>query len=239
MPELVFDEAALQEVRELRLLIDQCDAWLFEVVQPYMGQRILEIGCGLGNLLRLLTDRELVFGTDISQDSIDYVRQEYGRYPNIKAAVLDVSDVAFPQSLPERFDTVVSLNVFEHIQYDTQALSNVFKVLDPGGKLILIVPAHPWLYGPMDRSIGHYRRYTIDDLAMKLKLVGFSICSQRYINPIGAIGWLVNGRVLRRQTPPAAQLTTFNKIMPLVSALDRYVKVPFGLSVVSISERPL
>ena len=233
-----YDEAALQKVRELRLLIDRCDAWLFDLIQPFLGQRILEIGCGLGNLLKLLTDRALVFGTDISEESVTYVKHELGQRSNIDAAVLDVTDPSFLQLRSFRFDTVVSLNVFEHIEDDTLALKHVFEVLAPGGKLVLIVPAHQWLYGPMDSSIGHYRRYTVDKLAAKLQRTGFRVCSQRYVNPIGAFGWFVNGRILRRTIPPVAQLNTFNKIMPLISTIDRYVDSPFGLSVVSVSERP-
>ena len=233
-----YDEAALQKVRELRLLIDRCDAWLFDLIQPFLGQRILEIGCGLGNLLKLLTDRALVFGTDISEESVTYVKHELGQRSNIDAAVLDVTDPSFLQLRSFRFDTVVSLNVFEHIEDDTLALKHVFEVLAPGGKLVLIVPAHQWLYGPMDSSIGHYRRYTVDKLAAKLQRTGFRVCSQRYVNPIGAFGWFVNGRILRRTIPPVAQLSTFNKIMPLISTIDRYVDSPFGLSVVSVSERP-
>jgi SAM-dependent methyltransferase len=236
---MLYDEAALQKVRELRLLIDRCDAWLFELIQPFMGQRILEIGCGLGNLLRLLADRTLVFGTDISQESVDYVKHELGQNDNINAAVLDVTDPSFLQLKSFRFDTVVSLNVFEHIKDDTLALEHVFEVLAPGGKLVLIVPAHQWLYGPMDSSIGHYRRYTVDDLGAKLRRTGFRVCSQRYVNPIGALGWFVNGRILRRRTPPVAQLNTFNKIMPLISTIDRNFDLSFGLSVVSVSERPI
>lgn len=232
-----YDEEALQQVRETRLLIDRCDAWLFETVEPLLGQRILEIGCGLGNLTKHLLDRELVVGVDVDQGSVDHVETEFGMRDNIKAFRYDASDPAILELKSFQFDTAVSLNVFEHIENDVAALQNVHDLLEPGGRLVLIVPAHMFLYGTMDSSIGHYRRYEIEELTRKLASVGLTVEQQDYINPIGALGWLVNGRLLRREVPPVGQLKLFNRIMPLVNATERVIKVPFGLSVLSVSRR--
>ena len=72
-----YSEVALQQVHERRLLIDQVDLWLYEEVVPYLGKRILEIGCGLGNLARYLTDRELYVGTDLSSESVAAVVEDF------------------------------------------------------------------------------------------------------------------------------------------------------------------
>lgn len=232
-----FDEAALQEVRERRLLINQYDAWLFEPIEPFIGQRVLEVGCGLGNLIHHLLDRELVVGIDISEESVEHINKTYGHHRNVHAVTCDVTGPDLVNLKRYRFDTAVSLNVLEHIEDDVFALEQIFEVLVPGGRLVLIVPAHMGLYGTMDRSIGHFRRYTCQDLAAKLHQAGFEITRQKYINPIGALGWFVNGRILRRKVPPIAQLKLFDRVMPLVIALASRLEMPLGLSLLSISER--
>jgi len=231
------NESLLQEVRERRLLIHRCDAWLFELVEPFIGQRVLEVGCGLGNLTRHLLDRELVVAIDVSEASVAHVNVAYAHYPNVHAVICDVTDVAFLSLKRYLFDTAVSLNVFEHIEDDGLALQRICEVLVPTGQLILIVPAHAYLYGDMDRSIGHLRRYTRKELALKLRQSGFKVCTQRYVNAVGALGWFINGRVLRCQVPPVVQLKLFNRLMPLVMALESRLEVPFGLSLLSVSER--
>lgn len=232
-----YDEAALQKVRETRLLIDKCDAWLYESIEPYIGRRVLEIGCGLGNLTKHLLDRDLVVGVDVDQGSVNYVLQTYGASENVEAHTYDASDPAILSLKPGQFDTVVSLNVFEHIEDDLTALNNVRELLMPGGLFVLIVPAHMFLYGTMDSSIGHYRRYDVRSMTEKLNAVGLQPIELRYLNPLGAMGWLVNGRVLKRKVPPIGQLKTFNRIMPLVIMAERLIEWPFGLSLLSVSKR--
>lgn len=232
-----FDEAALQEVRETRLLINKCDAWLFDTIRPFLGQRILELGCGLGNLIQHLLDRDLIVGIDVDQNSVDYVNATYSQKGSVSAFKYDASASNLLELKRHNFDTVVSLNVLEHIEDDWTTFQHIHDVLSPGGRLVLIVPAHMFLYGDMDRSIGHYRRYTLLDLQTKLKAAGLRVEQQRYINPIGALGWFVNGRLLRRKVPPVGQLKLFNTLMPLVIAAEQIARVPFGLSVLSVSVR--
>lgn len=231
------DESALQKVRERRLLIDQCDTWLLGLIEPFIGQRVLEVGCGLGNLTRHLLDRELVVGIDISETSVAHVNLTYGHYPNVRAVMCDVSAPTLLNLKSCQFDTAVSLNVLEHLEDDVLALERISEVLVPGGQLILIVPAHACLYGTMDRAIGHFRRYNRQELAFKLHQAGFKVRTQRYINAIGALGWLVNGRILHREIPPVTQLKLFNRLMPLVVAFERRFDTSFGLSLLSVSER--
>ncbi len=231
------DAIALQKVRESRLLIDQCDNWLFDHIEPFIGQRVLEVGCGLGNLTMHLLNCELVVGIDISPSSVDYVNSVYAHNSNVQAVQCDVTNPDLLGLKSYHFDTVISLNVLEHIEDDVLALRNMYQLLTPKGRLILIVPAHPYLYGSMDRAIGHYRRYTSHELKQKLSDVGFEVFVQKYLNPIGALGWFVNGRFLHRTVPPDAQLKIFNRLMPFIVALERWIKTPFGLSLLSISRR--
>lgn len=233
-----FDQGALQAVREGRLLIDRYDAWLFEEFKPYLGRRIFEIGCGLGNLTGHFLDSDLVVGIDTSDDSVADVKRRFAGHPNVQAFSLSITDPQVLGLMDMRFDTAVSLNVFEHIDDDELALHHTCKLLQPGvGTLILIVPAHSWLYGTMDSSIGHYRRYTKSTLGRKLEQSGFRVVHQKYINVLGALGWFVNGRILKRTVPPTGQLKTFNMLVPSLQRVETLLPPPFGISLLAVAKK--
>lgn len=231
------DDSALQQVREDRFLIDAYDAWLLEEISPYLGKRILEIGCGLGNLIRYLKDKEFVLGIDTSLESIVNLRSQYKGSPNLSFEHADITESKILQYDKYRFDTVVSLNTLEHISNDELALKHSLRLLLPKGYLILIVPAHQWLYGTMDASIGHYRRYSKKDLLSKLTALGFKVKMQKYINAAGAVGWFINGRIIRQRVPPQNQLKIMNLVVPSLKRLERSINMPIGISIITIAER--
>lgn len=232
-----YDVAALNTVRETRLLIDRYDAWLFDEFRRYVGQRVLEIGCGLGNLLQHFADRDLVVGIEPEADVVQKASQRLTNFPNIHVFDQSITEASALSLSHYKFDTAVTLNVFEHIEDDMLALRHVHELLQPDGVFIIMVPAHQWLYGTMDRSIGHYRRYTKETLRTKLSEVGFQVISQKYINTVGALGWWFNGRVLRRPVPPAGQLQVFNPIVPIIRAVETSIPPPFGMTVMTIARR--
>lgn len=232
-----YSEAALQKVREDRLLIDAVDQWLYEEIAPYLGQRIIEIGCGLGNFARHLTDREFYLGTETSAESIAHVQQAFARHSNMHFAVADVTAPGFADLADYRVDTVFSLNVFEHIEDDGLAVRNAAQVLQPGGHLILVVPAHMTLYGSIDQAIGHYRRYDKHRMSVLFQHAGLQVIVQKHINALGALGWWVNSRLRRQTTPPPGQLRLFNAVVPIIKAVERIVPMPFGISLLTIGRR--
>ena len=156
---MTYRNYAMQQVRERRLLINEVDSWIFDEMTPHIGQRILEIGCGLGNFTRLLLDRDLYVGVDISVSSVKYLNEKYKLFPSIHAELISVTDENLANLRHYEFDTVISVNVLEHIEDDLGAVKNIREVME-NGKAILVVPAHKWLYGSMDKHIGHYRRYS-------------------------------------------------------------------------------
>jgi SAM-dependent methyltransferase len=227
----------LEEVRRRRLIIDRLDAWLYAEITPYLGQRVLEVGSGHGNLIRHLLDRDLVVATDIDPGSVDLIRRRFARYASVHARLYDVCEPHEEDMREFRLDTVVSLNVLEHLGDDVAALSNMAKLLWQGGRVIVIVPAHQSLYGTMDRSIGHMRRYSKQTLARKAADAGLTIERQFYVNLVGALGWFLNGRLLRQTVPPRGQLAWFNRLVPLVQWVEQRVRPPIGVSLVSIARQ--
>lgn len=232
-----YDVDTLQTVRETRLLIDEYDSWLIEELKPFLGQRILEVGCGLGNMLMHMIDREFVVGLDVSSETVLEANRKFLEYKNISIYKYSITDPSVLNLKEFSFDSVFSLNVFEHIEDDELAMRHTALLLKPNGYFILIVPAHQWLFGTMDSSIGHYRRYNKTLTRAKLKRAGYRIVEQKYVNIIGALGWFVNGRLLGQKVPPSGQLRMFNKIVPILKMMEHVFPPPFGLSLITVAQR--
>lgn len=212
--------------------------WMYKRMEPYIGQRILEVGAGIGNFTELLLDRELVVASDKYQMCVDYLQQRLGA--QLKGAPVQM-DLAAP---PERamheygFDTVICINVLEHVEDDAKALAFMHSVLVPGGRVILLVPAFQFLYGTIDRAIEHYRRYTKKDLLPRMREAGFEVESAFYMNVIGMAGWFWNNRVRKIKEENAAQIQVFDKfIAPWAERVERTLPPPFGLSLIAIGRK--
>ena len=109
-----------------------------------------------------------------------------------------ISDADAADLVGEKIDSVVCLNVLEHIEDDRRVLAELSRAIEPGGVLVVLVPAHPRLYSDLDRNLGHYRRYTRELLEARFREAGFVVERSRYFNWIGAIGWYVYGRLMKR-----------------------------------------
>ncbi len=213
--------------------------WLLSHVEDHIGARILEIGAGIGNYTEFLTDRELVVCLEIHPLAIDRLRSRFDDRPNILVTRGDVADPGLRQLASHRFDTALCFNVLEHVLDDGQALRNVRGALEPGGWLLLIVPALPALMGSVDRALGHHRRYTKNDLARRVAAAGLAVERVHYINSLGVLGWFVNNRLLPRHAESPAQIKAFSRlVVPWLSVLERRIPPPVGLSLVCIAQKP-
>ncbi len=229
-------DTALDMVRETRFLINRVDDWIFEEISPYLGQRVLEVGCGLGNLLSRLAGREKVVGLDTDFASVSRLKATYGSHAGMEVVQADIADESVLALRDYGFDTIVCLNVLEHIEHDEVALANMRALLKLNGHLLLVVPAHSWLYGSMDAAIGHYRRYETGGLQAKLASAGFQLTASKYLNTFGALGWWFNGRVLRRPVPPSDQLRLFNHVVPAVRAIEGWINPRLGISLLVVAQ---
>ncbi|MBC7252224.1 MAG: class I SAM-dependent methyltransferase [Anaerolineae bacterium] len=219
-----------------RFLLRRYDRWIYRRLRPFIGQRVLEVGCGLGNFTPFLLDRELVVAIDLSQEYCAAVAERFNGAPNLIVQRHDITADPRPLLL-YNFDTVVCFNVLEHIADDLAALRNIYRVLRPGGALVLLVPALPALYGSLDAAIGHWRRYRRQELMDKATQVHFTPEKCFYINLLAALGWLVSGKLLRLRITPSLQLRFFDLLVPFCACLEALYPPPAGLSLVLIARK--
>lgn len=209
--------------------------WVLSRFARHLGQDVLEVGCGVGNFTVLMAaEGRRVTGIEIDAGYVETARRRLAAFPNASVACGDATSVEWAA----RFDTVVALDVVEHIADDRAFLARLRAVLKPGGKLVLKVPAGAWLMSPMDRAVGHHRRYDKRRLAETLAAAGLAPVSLTHFNVAGMLGWWLNGRVLRRMTPPGEQVKAFEALVPLFRAAEAIVPPPLGLSLIGIAQNP-
>jgi len=209
--------------------------WMFERLRRWIGRSVLEIGSGIGNLSAFLVDRERLVLTDTREEYLSRLRQRFADRPNVSVARLYLPDDDRAVA-GQRFDTVICLNVLEHVDDDLSALHAIRRLLGPGGRLVLLVPALQALYGSIDRALGHHRRYNRDGLADLLRATGFKLAHIEYFNLAGIPGWWWAGRVLRRDTIPGGSLKLYDALVPLFR-LERFIPWRVGQSLIAIGER--
>jgi SAM-dependent methyltransferase len=213
---------------------DNYNTWLFERSRPYLGRSVLDIGAGVGTFTALaVPGRDRVLAAEPDPEFAQLLQQRCSAVPNVEVLAAEAADV----TLAEPVDSIICFNVLEHIPDDQGALRRFGELLTPGGRLLLLVPAHPLLFGATDRAVGHERRYRRRPLAALLAGAGFEIEDIRYVNPVGALGWLVSSRLLRSDDVPTGPLRLYDRLVPLLRTLDR-LHPPFGLSLWAVARKP-
>lgn len=219
---------------------DRYSEWMYSRFRHHLGKRVMEIGCGIGNNLNNLAttpDTEIVL-SDPREDYLAELRQSYGERPNLSFVQYDATKPVPDELRQNPPDTVVMTNVLEHIENDRLALSNLFELLKPGGRLVILVPAFQALYCKIDENLEHYRRYSKSELQEKMQTAGFSILESYHFNPVGAAGWLVAGKVLRASEIKSSHVSSQKIMLPVSKAVDA-LGLPVGLSVVCVGQKPL
>ena len=210
--------------------------WMADVIRPYVGQKVLEIGAGTGNLTLQLTPRQLYWASDINPLYLTYLENIARNRPYLHVSFTDGQQAAsYPKE--QRFDTVICLNVVEHLADDLNALQNIRKSLDPGGRAIILVPCGPWLMGTLDEVLGHHRRYTQTQLKALADRAGFHLEAMLEFNRVGIIAWWINGKLLRRRTFGLFQIKLLNVLTPLFRVLDKFLPWP-PLSLIAVLSNP-
>lgn len=218
-------------------------AWQFAQFAPYVGRRVVDVGCGLGSFVEHFRGRGVELYRGVENDA-DLRKRFYERHrdPSVGlTAAVDATDPALAEELKrDRIDTAFSVNVLEHIERDDLALKSMIEGVAPGGHVCLLVPAHPFLYGTLDALDHHYRRYTkatLRDLVGRAGGGFLEWVDLYYFNALAAFGWFLKGRVLKETKQADENYALMNAVLPFVSRAERLVRPPFGLSLVAILKR--
>jgi SAM-dependent methyltransferase len=207
-----------------------------DVIRPFLGTRLLEIGSGTGAMTRRLVPRDLYVASEVDPLHLETLRNLGTDRPYLTARYTDVTDISSYPRVEGGFDSVVCLNVIEHVDDDVGALRNVREALAHGGRAVVLVPSGPWNFGTLDEALGHRRRYTVDGLREVAERAGLAVTEVIPFNRLSSLPWWVNGRLLRRRSAGRFQIGTVDWLTPAARRLDRFLPLP-PLSLVAVMER--
>jgi SAM-dependent methyltransferase len=203
-----------------------------DVVRPYVGDRVLEIGAGIGNMSVHLMPRSIYWATDVNPYYLNYLETLRPTRPYMRVGYTDaINAESFPKG--QGFNTVVCLNVIEHVADDVGALRNIRETLTQGGRAIVLVPCGPELYGSLDEVLGHCKRYTEEQLGEISQQAGFHVEQILKFNRPGVPAWWLNGKILRRRTFGLGQIRLLNVLTPIFRYVDSWLPLP-PLSIIAI-----
>jgi SAM-dependent methyltransferase len=212
--------------------------WIYSLIRPYIGNSVLEVGSGCGNISRFLLDRENLTCVEPLSEHAGVLNGLAKTHCNIRVVSSLLEELPNEDIPAGSYDSVVCINVLEHIKDDAQALRNLLEALRPGGMLLLYVPALGWAYGELDREMKHFRRYSAHRLKMLLKHAGFRIEHHRYVNFIGALGWWWSGRVLKEKVIDPRKARFVDRLAPHLMAWENLVRPLIGQSLFFVAKRP-
>ncbi len=211
--------------------------WMAETLRPYLGLRVLEIGAGIGNLTRtLVTKRARYVATDLNLEHLGRLRTRLATRPHLEVARLDASNPEDFLPFRQQMDTVVCLNVLEHLPDDLRTLRSIHGALHEGGRALILVPEGPGIFNALDRELGHQRRYSEDELRARMIEAGFTVDTILQFNRVSRPGWWLNGSVLGRRTVGRLQLKAFDRLVWLFRRIDGHL--PWGpTSIIAVGRK--
>jgi len=209
--------------------------WTCGKLKPFLGNNILEIGSGIGTFSKFIIDQgKTVTLSDLNDSYINDLKEKYKGNPSVSVLQADAGRIDEAVN-GKKFDTVVAVNILEHLENDDEAFKRIKKILLPGGRLIFIVPAHVLLFSDFDKKIGHFRRYSRKELEKKLIEKGYAIEFIEFMNAVSVLGWFFSFKVLKRVKMPTLQVKIADALIPFISFFEKIIKVPFGLSIFCVA----
>lgn len=212
--------------------------WMYRTVRGDLGETVLDAGAGIGTFTEILvSDHRRVAVLETEPAFLDSIRT---RFDSNSAVTVHRGDLTDENSLAGigAVDSVLCLNVLEHIDDDQAAMRNLLKQTKPGGSMVALVPAYPWLLNKMDRAIGHHRRYGRGEFVQRLESSGWKVERVFRFNAFGLPGWFVAGNLLRRSTPSRGLYRLFDSLVPVFALLERMlIRGSIGLSLIAVCRR--
>jgi SAM-dependent methyltransferase len=212
-------------------------SWLARVVRPYVGDSVLELGAGIGNLAgRLMSKRLLYVAAESDPLHLHALRNRFLRTPNVRVRRVDTESPGDFDDRDGTFDTVLCLNLLEYLDNPGSAIKSIRGLLNPSGTLVVLVPQRPSLYGALDRAMGHKRRFERGPLEQLLTGAGFEIQRAFNLNKVGTPPWWLYSRLLGSVRINKLTLKAFDKTVWLWRRIDPILPWA-GLSLVVVARK--
>ena len=207
-----------------------------DLIAPHCGRSVLEIGAGLGEFSAQFTGLDRLVVTDVDPDAVEVMRSRFADRPEVEVQQLDV---AGDFALPDPVDSLVAINVLEHIEDDAGALARLATLVRPGGTVVMFVPGYEQLYGDFDRRVGHVRRYTPKLLAEAFDRAGLEVEVTKPVNLLGGLAWWLAVRKGGAGSPNPKLVAIYDRVVvPLTRLIERGIRPPFGQSVLGVARVP-
>jgi SAM-dependent methyltransferase len=210
--------------------------WMYEEISSSLYGDILEIGSGIGTFSEKLTrdfpNSNLTF-TDISSMYVELLKKKFSSNGSVVVYRLDLNErIDYERIGYKKFDSILAVNVLEHVENDEFAFTQLYDMLKEKGTLIVLVPCHKFLYNIIDKNIGHYRRYTKKELEYKVRKTGFVIDKTFYFNTVGMIGWYLNGNLFKKPKVSRTGVKILDSVVPVLKYTERIFGKRIGLSII-------
>jgi SAM-dependent methyltransferase len=213
------------------------NGWMADTIRPYLGDKILEIGAGIGNLShKLIPRRKRYMATDLDQEHLARLHNRFQHRPFVTTQKCDLTAAEDFRHMLGAFDTVVCLNVVEHVEDDLGGLKNIYSALEQGGRAIILVPHDQRIFGTLDVALGHYRRYRHVELKERMEAAGFVVEKIVDFNRVSRYPWYVSGRILKRTALSPFQMRVFDQFVGLWRIIDQHLPWP-PTSIIAIGRK--
>jgi SAM-dependent methyltransferase len=208
--------------------------WIADLCRPHLGASVLEVGAGIGAITERIADGRRITATDLSDPCVTRLRERFDAREDVVVAKADLRTYVPAQP----FDSVLMVNVLEHIQDDAGALGRLRGFLRPGGTAVIYVPALNGLYGTWDRKVGHFRRYSRWRLGEVLRTAGYDVVELRYANLLAIPAWAAFSRSDVEATVGRGLSLWDKAAIPAIRAVESRVKAPIGLNLLGVGRNP-
>ena len=209
--------------------------WIVDTFAPYLGKDVAEVGAGIGSVSRLLLEQPI--------ERLAAFEPSANMFPLLAEAVradarAQAVNGAFDASQAGRnYDSVLYVNVLEHVEHEREQLAAAHAALRPGGHLLVFVPALAWLYSDFDREVGHYRRYSRDALERVVVHAGFEVVDSHWFDVAGIVPWYVHFTVLGRRMGRGTVSLYDRLVVPVMRTVERLAPPGIGKNIVLVARR--
>ena len=211
--------------------------WILEEFIPYLKEHVAEVGAGMGDFSNFLlgTDIKHLVAFEPSDNMFASMEKKFANNNNVDTINAFFEDQSYHYK--DTFDSVCYVNALEHIENDREALSHAYKSLHHKGHILIFVPALSFLYSNLDKKLGHYRRYSKEELVEIVTSVGFSIKKVKYFDMVGIIPWYI-AFVLLNSTIKESNVSMYDKlVVPIMKKVERVITPMIGKNLVLVGQK--